>query len=61
MTDPQEKRSEGGERDELDLDAETVKDLEADADSAEAVRGGACKGLSNCTVVTGPSMDCPTR
>ena len=50
MTDPKQQR-EGDER-ELDLDAETVKDLEADAESAEAVRGGACKNNSCAGVVS---------
>jgi hypothetical protein len=43
MTDPKEPQRERDEPDELEVDAETVKDLEADADSAEAVRGGVCR------------------
>jgi hypothetical protein len=42
MTDPREQQGEHDEADELELDAETVKDLEADPKSADAVRGGAC-------------------
>ena len=39
MTDSKEERAER-ERDDLDLDAETVEDLEPSDDDADAVRGG---------------------
>jgi hypothetical protein len=54
MTDPKEPQREQDEPDELEVDAETVKDLEADADSAEAARGGAayCVPLGTCRLVT---------
>jgi hypothetical protein len=42
MTDPKTQQRERGEPDELELDAQTVKDLDPNAESAEAVRGGAC-------------------
>jgi hypothetical protein len=38
MTNPKDQQR---EPDKLDLDVETVKDLEPDKESAEAVRGGA--------------------
>jgi hypothetical protein len=47
MTDPKDQQRERDEPDELELDGQTVKDLEADADSAEAVRGGGCP-LTSC-------------
>jgi hypothetical protein len=47
MTKPKEQQREGDDRDALELDAQTVKDLEADAENAEAVRGGACM-LTTC-------------
>jgi hypothetical protein len=43
MTNPKDQQR---EPDELELDAQTVKDLEADTKSAEAVRGGACTFLT---------------
>jgi hypothetical protein len=47
MTDPKKELREHDEPDELELDAETVKDLEAEPESGEAVRGGApCKDMS---------------
>jgi hypothetical protein len=55
MTDPNERQPEHDGPDELELDAETVKDLEADSQGAEAVRGGICT-LGSCGAATGP---CP--
>jgi len=40
MTDPKEQQSKGHERDELELDAETIKDLELDEQDAKDVQGG---------------------
>ena len=48
MTDPKEQQRDSAERDELELDGQTVKDLEADAESAEAVRGGVPRLSGNC-------------
>jgi hypothetical protein len=57
MTDPKEQQSDRDQPDELELDAETVKDLDADAKDAEAVRGGArcavsrgCLDVGTCLV-----------
>ena len=43
MTDPREDRREPDEPDELELDAEDVKDLEPKAETEDAVRGGGCQ------------------
>ena len=43
MTKPQHKeKDEHGERDELDLEPDTVQDLEPDGVDADGIRGGAC-------------------
>jgi hypothetical protein len=47
MTGPKTQQRERGEPDELELDAQTVKDLDPNAESAEAVRGGGCP-LTSC-------------
>ena len=40
MSDPVQHNDERDERDELDLDAETVRDLEPRDEEAEQIRGG---------------------
>jgi hypothetical protein len=47
MTDPEE-QPEAGEQDELELEPETVKDLEPGRDAAEDVRGGALGSVVAC-------------
>ena len=53
MTDPQQERE---NRDELDLDAETVRDLELTDDDADDVQGGAAK---RCSGGCPTASDCP--
>jgi hypothetical protein len=43
-----EREQQEEERDELDLDSETVEDLEPEATDATDVRGGALGGSRNC-------------
>jgi hypothetical protein len=45
MTNPKDEQR---KPDELDLDVETVKDLEPDKESAEAVRGGMTNNSYTC-------------
>ena len=40
MSDPKEQRQEKGQEDELELEPETVKDLDVEEKSAEEIRGG---------------------
>ena len=53
MTDSKEERAER-ERDDLDLDAETIKDLEPSEQDGEGVKGGAprCSGLDSGCAAT---------
>jgi hypothetical protein len=52
MTDPKEQQREQDEPDELELEPETVKDLDADAEDAEDVRGGGIGGCISCSKTT---------
>lgn len=49
MSDPSQENKQKQQPDELELDAETVEDLEVDDDTADAVRGGpGASGHAGC-------------
>ena len=49
MSDPKEQRQEKGQEDELELEPETVKDLDVDKAGAEQIVGGATSLLTRST------------